>query len=415
MKSRFLLFALVLGLVPMLASATVSEREVKELRDQISALSARLAALEAVSQTADEIVSAPGRETGAVKSQISADSGSWADAISFKGDFRYRYDRIDQDGSDARNRQRIRARPALTAIVTDDVRAGFGLATGGDDPVSTNQTLGAGGSSKGVVLDLAYFQWSGIENLKILGGKFKNPMYRPGGSSLVWDGDWRPEGLAATYSGGNLFGSAYASWLEGDSRRGEEIAFALQGGYAAELTSDMALTLGAGYYQANLAGREPLFDDSDSFGNSLAADGTYLSDFHIVSLMAEAKFALGDWPASVLLDYARNLDADAYDTGWSIGGTLGKASSPGSWGFSYAYQDLEADAVIGLLTDSDWGGGGTDRRGHLLTASYAIARNWSLKLSYFLNETGEDAVDRGDAGASERDYDRLLVDLGFKY
>jgi len=77
--------------------------------------------------------------------------------------------------------------------------------------------------------------------------------------------------------------------------------------------------------------------------------------------------------------------------------------------------ELEADAVLGLLTDSNFGGGGTDARGHFVSADYALAPNVGFRLSYFNDVTNEDAVDRGDPGAEELDYDRLILDLRFKY
>ena len=88
---------------------------------------------------------------------------SWAEKIKWKGDFRYRYEDIEEDGKDDRDRNRIRARPALVAKTSDTTEVGFGLATGGDDPVSTNQTLGGGGSTKDVRLDLAYATWTGLK------------------------------------------------------------------------------------------------------------------------------------------------------------------------------------------------------------------------------------------------------------
>ena len=89
----------------------------------------------------------------------------------------------------------------------------------GDDPVSTNQTLGGGGSSKGVVLNLAYVDWEAAEGLHLLAGKFKNPLTRVGKQPLMWDGDWTPEGIALTYKRDWFFANALGNYLESDSRR----------------------------------------------------------------------------------------------------------------------------------------------------------------------------------------------------
>ncbi len=47
-------------------------------------------------------------------------------------DFRYRYEEIDVEDIDTRERNRIRARAALIAALPNDVEIGLGIATGGD-------------------------------------------------------------------------------------------------------------------------------------------------------------------------------------------------------------------------------------------------------------------------------------------
>jgi len=72
------------------------------------------------------------------------------------------------------------------------------------------------------------------------------------------------------------------------------------------------------------------------------------------------------------------------------------------------YEKLEADAVLGLLTDSDFGGGGTDAKGSIFKGTWAFHKNWNAKFTYFLNE-----IDL--ASGNPRDFDRLQLDLNFKY
>jgi hypothetical protein len=155
---------------------------------------------------------------------------SWAERMRWGGDFRYRYENSATEGEDDRNRSRIRARVHLEAGVTPTVDVGFGLATGGDDPVSSNQTIGGGGSTKEIGLDLAYFEWSGLADTRVVGGKFENILVRPAKQGLLWDGDWRPEGLGLAWTNGTLFAQGLGSWLEGDSRNGTEFAWSVQAG-----------------------------------------------------------------------------------------------------------------------------------------------------------------------------------------
>ena len=64
-----------------------------------------------------------------------AAEGSWAERIDFAGDFRLRYEGIDEDFEAQRNRMRFRGRLGVAAKVSDDVkivlrrRRGFWLAT----------------------------------------------------------------------------------------------------------------------------------------------------------------------------------------------------------------------------------------------------------------------------------------------
>ena len=122
------------------ASAAVSEEEFAELRAQLGMLMERVATLEAENKTLKE---AP------VTTQIASEpvaaaprKNEWTDTIAIKGDFRYRYEHIDAERSDTRERNRVRARAEISAKPTDNLKVGIGIASGGDDPVSTNKTLG---------------------------------------------------------------------------------------------------------------------------------------------------------------------------------------------------------------------------------------------------------------------------------
>ena len=113
-------------------------------------------------------------------------------------------------------------------------------------------------------------------------------------------------------------------------------------------------------------------------------------------------------PLGLYADFVQNQDADDLDQGYIIGAKLGKAKSRGSWQVQYQYQDLEADATFGLVTDSDFMGGGTDGKGHKIGGAYAFQKNWSLGFTYF---DGTKGMDLG----KDVDYSRLMIDTKFKY
>lgn len=420
MKKLTLLFSLSILLVSTSANAQVSEEEVQALRAQIEMLTKRLDQLEAqgrqesteVAQTVEASKAATAK-VDAVDERVSDVEDrvagiSWAERMRWKGDFRYRYEYIDEAGKDSRNRSRIRARTHLEADLSPSLEVGIGLATGGDDPVSSNQTIGGGGSSKDVKLDLAYFDWSGIANTNITGGKFKNFLIRPAKQGLLWDGDWRPEGLGAVWDNDFIFVQGLGTWLEGDSRNGTEFGWALQAGLNFETGEWGDLKVGGGYSVFDIAGRTPLYGDPDDFyGNSfvlnpLTGNLEFAYDYHNIQAFME-------WSVGKFLffgDYTINQEAPEDDTGYLFGAKYGSAKDRGQWDLTYFYARKEKDAMIGLVTDSDFGGGGTDSRGHVFSGTYAFHKSWNFKATYFLNERNLD---------DPHDYDRLQLDLNFKF
>jgi len=218
----FLPFLLVLSLTAPVAAA-VSEDELNLLKNELMNLIHRVELLEAENKTLQEytqVANARVDEVPPVVQPVAVrHNNEWTDSISLKGDFRYRYENIHSEKRDSRERNRVRARFSLTANPADNLEVGIGVASGGDDPVSTNQTLGNGDSSKDLRLDLAYFKWHAKPGFQVIGGKMKNIWRRPGGSSLVWDGDLRPEGLAFLYSRGYFFVDTGFNFLESDSSK----------------------------------------------------------------------------------------------------------------------------------------------------------------------------------------------------
>jgi hypothetical protein len=418
-------------------AAEVSDSEIQLLREQIRLLSERLDQLEQSSlsnaNSANQAANQATRTDNTLATNTNAQatdeeldrkieqavdervsermaSVSWAERMRWSGDFRYRYENIAVEGKDDRNRNRIRARAYLSADISDTVQVGLGLATGGEDPVSTNQTIGGGGSSKPLSVDLAYFEWTGLKNTTVVGGKFKQQQHSAGDFGLLWDSDWRPEGTSIKYDNGMLYAVALGTWIESDSNKSQqEFSFGLQAGLNFPLGDALALNIGAGYYQFDAAGKNSFFGDGDFYGNSFnPVTNTYLYDYHELEAYAELSFDLLERPMMIFADYVQNTDAPENDTGYAFGINYSEAKKKGSWELNYAYKKLEADAVLGLLTDSDFGGGGTNNKGSVLSGAYAMDDNWNFRMTYFLNQTSIDSMD-------PRDFDRLMLDLQFKY
>jgi hypothetical protein len=398
----------------------ISDDEFTQLKAQFSTMAQRVTALEAENSalrelsesTVTDLEVAQGELTAVQKSTAAS---SWSETIKLKGDFRYRYESIEVENKDTRRRNRVRARAELSAKLPSNVDVGIGVASGGDDPVSSNQTLGGGDTSKELKLDLAYAKWSATDNLYLQAGKFKNPLFKPQKSGLLWDGDWRPEGVSAGWSNEHVFTTFFGNWLESDTRKSNDaFAWGLQGGLKFNL-GPASLTTALAYYDFPTAGNGPYFD-GDFFGNtsiSVSGNDVYLYNYEMIELGGDLGMNLFDMPLNIFANYVQNQDADEYDTGWVAGAKLGKASGSGTWQIAYQYQDLEADAVLGLLSDSDFAGGGTDGKGHRLTGAYGINKKWNVGFTWFINnEAGEKNL-KDEGGALG--YDRVMLDTVFKF
>lgn len=427
MKKFPVLLGLSIILFSTAAFAQVSEDEIQILRDQIEMLTKRLDQLEsqnkemsaALEQSEQQTVAKTEAVVEEKAEEISADvdekmaAVSWAERIRWKGDFRYRYENIEQEGKDSRNRSRIRARAALIADLSDTLEVGVGLATGGDDPVSSNQTIGGGGSSKDIKIDLAYFKWSGLTNTDIVGGKYSNFLIRPAKKGLRWDGDWRPEGLGLVWDNDMFFAQGLGTWLQGDSKVGTNFAWVVQGGMKFKTGDTGRLKIGLGYSVFDIAGETPLFGAPDDFyGNSFVLSDpddpesplVFKYDYHNYEAFAE-------WSFNKFLlfgNYTVNQEANENDTGYLFGAKYGSAKARGTWDITYFYEKIEKDSTVGLLADSDFGGGGTDAKGHVFSGTYAFHPAWNFKATYFLSQ-----IDI--ASGKNDDYDRLQLDLNFKF
>ncbi len=172
----------------------------------------------------------------------------------------------------------------------------------------------------------------------------------------------------------------------------------------------LKLTAGVGYHVFDTKGIGSFYgDDDDFFGNSFdPVTKTYLYDYEELEFFADLDFELFGHKALLFGNYVQNQAVDDNDTAYAFGFTYGSAKNKGEWQLGYVYQKLEADSVLGLLTDSDFGGGGTDSKGSIFKGSYAIDKNFNADFTYFINDVG---LKSGDP----IDFKRLQLDLSFKY
>jgi Putative porin len=163
------------------------------------------------------------------------------------------------------------------------------------------------------------------------------------------------------------------------------------------------------------------------FGNASNGNSTYVfggcnllqSDFAVINALAQLDFSIGAFPMAVFVDYMQNSNAEAnaatgkkLDAAMAVGVTFNKASAPKSWEVSAVYQQTEADSVFGQFHDSDFGDGKTDTSGFALKGAFAPAANWTISGTFFINELNNDL---GSATTKDLDYQRLQLDLNYKF
>ena len=363
---------------------------------------------------------------------------SWADKIAIKGDLRYRYETIEDDAklnsqneTFTRRRDRIRARLGVEAKPSETVKIGVEIATGQNDPVSPNQTIGDVWQKKDMKLNLAYFDWSLVSNdpttVNLVGGKQKNP-FQPMGSihDLVWDNDATPEGLVLKSQTGGETVTIGANlgymWLqERSSNSDDSMLYVGQGFLKFQPMPEIGLTIGGTYYGFHdIQGKDVLDWEklNNAFGNSTitgtisgsTTNKAWASEFTPIELFASLDLFVMEFPITIFGQTLKNSDATtAFDSGFQYGVSLGKAKNPKTFEVGYTYQKLEKDAVLGALTDSDRWGGGTDGKGSKVYGKYQVAKNLQVGLTYFMN-------DKVISDASKtKDYKRMQADLVYSF
>ncbi len=353
---------------------------------------------------------------------------SWTDYIEIEGDFRYRIEVIDVEGEDLRYRHRLRLRPVLRATVVDGLEAVIRLGSGqSDTPLSDNQTFTDAMSTKPLWLDLAYVSYRPppIDGLQLLAGKFKNSFTRVGKSELVWDPDLNPEGLGLTYqpSFGMLEPFVKAAGWFIEERKEDDDSWLMGAQTGLKITIDEGLVYilaGGGYHDVLHTRGKPIFyDDEKSFGNShvevLDDEGevdylTYLEGYKLVEGFAEVGGKIGPFPWSAFGNVVVNRSVEAQNLGWLVGATFSKPKRFPDFYLRFIYLDVQRDAVIGAFTDSDFAGGGTNKRGHKVNGTFQLASKVKVSTTYYYNNTHIDGPDEDIL-----DYHRAQLDLKVKY
>ncbi|MFA6091356.1 MAG: putative porin [Elusimicrobiota bacterium] len=353
---------------------------------------------------------------------------SHLESVKFSGDFRLRQENFKKMTPNKydRNRERFRLRLGVEVQFPNQVLSVFRFASGTGEQVSTNQTFTGIGSQKGIYIDQAYLAWrpSLGENgsAYLQSGRMQNALWQTYSSDALWDADLNPEGVGEGIeylfpdTGVSLFANAQQmAAAESANNTARPFCLSQQLGFETRLPVKSRLRMAAAYHHWTNV-------DAFAFGQGVTQDGNrrYSTNvpknlFGVGEVTAELRSWVGRLPLSVQGTYLNNLRArdnlgSAENYGYQTGFILGKASGAKTWEAAYFYKFLRTDATIADAVDSDFGNGGTNRKGHILWLAYS-PKDWlQVKAKYFITRLLAD-----NQGQTDDAINRAQLDFQVKF
>jgi hypothetical protein len=259
-----------------------------------------------------------------------------------------------------------------------------------------------------------------------------NPFFTVYSSDIVWDDDFNPEGVAENFAwklgGSDLFLNVAQIVLDEDSTgrpSTDQWLFGQQVGLKASPLTDVKTVLAVAYYNAvnaqnNNFGQGVCQDGNSRVNacNAATQPGLLVNDYNVVDVTAQVATKVASLPIAVMGDMVQNTaDTKSALTGgvdtkagaYQAGLILGKASDPQTWEVAYFYKKVGTDATLADLADSDFGDGGTNRKGHIGWVAYNPSKAVQVKAKYFKTQVEDDTA------ATQKDVNRLQADLVVKF
>ena len=306
----------------------------------------------------------------------SLSTAALAQDVKINGGFGYRFDTIEAGAAPKSEKDRVRAELLLNAKVNDKVTAVFGVRTGNSFNSSWDD-MGGNANNKNVGLHLAYVEYAALDQVKVRLGKMHQPW--ASSSSLFFDRDVKPEGLAVAFAhGSGLFANASSLKIAEGGANSDARVQSLQVGLKKDLGA-LSLTGAAALHNHRNVG----------------------VDVNLQQAMGEVGVKVAGLPVAGFVDFMRNDKANADNQALAYGVKV----ASGKWDVSAFHQKVEANAQYGLWHDSDFAGAQGNHKGYGLTAGYVVAKGWKVNAKYF-------DVERG---ASKEDYKRLQLDLNYMF
>jgi len=349
------------------------------------------------------------------------------ESLSLQGDLRLRHETFNHKsgGAAARQRQRLRLRIGSTIRLPQNLSIGLRLASGTGEQGSANQSFDDAAGQKGIWLDRAFLQWSPCASegrrCSLTAGKMENPLWRIYSSDILWDKDVSPEGLGQSVEwsgeGGAFFLNAMQAPVDEDSGdEADQWLLAGQAGGELGLAHGIRFRAAAALYHWINERMSDFGQPTTNEGNRrITGTNTLANEFSICELTGQLSAEAAGVPFRLQGTYIINTAASMglrpkENTGYQVGAILGMAKKPGSWETAYFYKFSRTDAAVADLADSDFGDGGTNRKGHILWAAYNIQDWLRVKAKFNSTEVISNALPPG-----EDDINRGQVDLSVKF
>ncbi|MEP7072449.1 MAG: putative porin [Verrucomicrobiota bacterium] len=383
-----------------------------------------------------------------------------------------------------RVRERYRIRLGLRGTLTDDWSFGLRLETG-TSPRSSNVTFGddttttSGGTTTtngpfaknndGIFVGQAYLNYRGLKDVTLTGGKMANPFIS---TSMVWDPDINPEGLAEQWKHTFVLGGQPAAAAATDGKDGKAVAAAKS--KASPMKLDLFVNLGQFVYDdtnpENPVGPSPrgvpradafmlgwqigarftfpnqvyaqaapaLYNytgNGDTFNQHFVGESgenqTGINSLLVFDLPAEIGWKLGDIPMRFFADFAVNLNGNERATAaghpdktdqkyaFQVGLGVGQLKAKGDWQVNVFYQRADQFALDPNLVDTEFFDSKLNLQGIGVTAGYMLSNAVSVNLLYAYATHAESGLGTGGLGdiaiSPLTNYQLFQADLNLKW
>ncbi|HUH43187.1 MAG TPA: putative porin [Sulfurimonas sp.] len=337
--------------------------------------------------------------------------GGFFDRFHGEGDLRLRQEVVEKEGSADLNHERYRFRYFLNFDVTDNITLETGVSSGKYNPTSGNVSFKDDENIQEYFIDELKIDVADIKysfgNSWARVGKQKHQIYRPIKTQLVWDNDFRLEGVNYGYKDESTMIVVGANRIhrEKDNREGGNINILLAQYVHTQKLDDAKVNLGAAYYHYdNVKGNtDPYGSFKGNTSETVNGVKVYKENYGIVEAFAELKLKdVMGMPFKTALTLAYNAQASDDNFGYDLSAELDMTKK---WKAAVTYRDVEKDAVFGAHNDSDFSGGGTDNNGYYVKTKYAFAKNVDVAGWWNWSKLGD----------LELDYHRVQLDVILKF